>query len=68
MVYINIKVSGMSCSHCARRIEEAIRGVSGVKEVKVELESGRVWVGASDGVKKEDVVRAVEQAGYRVDE
>jgi copper chaperone CopZ len=31
-----IGIEGMSCDHCARRVENALRGVAGVKDVRVD--------------------------------
>jgi Cu+-exporting ATPase len=30
-----IGVTGMTCDHCARRVEKALRGVDGVSDVRV---------------------------------
>jgi len=60
-----ITVGGMTCAACVRRVEEAIRSVSGVKEVSVNLASSRAvifhnprWGGL------EELSRAVSGSGY----
>lgn len=56
-------VEGMSCSHCAARVENAIAAVEGVEAVDVSLREGKVCVeGTADSA---DVVRAVERIGFR---
>jgi copper ion binding protein len=39
-----IQVSGMTCEHCAKRVEKALSAVAGVREVTVDLPGGRAEV------------------------
>lgn len=32
----DIGIEGMTCDHCVRRVEKALRGVNGVTEVRVD--------------------------------
>lgn len=34
-----IGIAGMTCDHCVRKVESALRGVNGVKEVHVDLQA-----------------------------
>lgn len=34
-----VKLSGMSCEHCASRVKEALSKLDGVRSVKVDLEN-----------------------------
>jgi copper chaperone CopZ len=57
-----ISVEGMSCEHCERSVEEALRGVGGVTDASADREAGRARVeGDADAAA---LVRAVEDAGY----
>ncbi len=58
-----LSVQGMSCMHCAARVEKALLAVKGVKSAKVDLESGSVSV-VSLGTERAVLVRAVTDAGY----
>ena len=58
-------VYGMNCNHCKANVEKAIRSVSGVESVSIDLQSGVVTV-VGDGVADEDVRNAVESIGYSV--
>ena len=61
------KVEGMSCVNCARTIEIALKKKEGVKNVEVSFELGRVKVEFDEGrVEEEDIVRTIENLGYRV--
>ncbi|HEX4108382.1 MAG TPA: heavy-metal-associated domain-containing protein [Solirubrobacteraceae bacterium] len=57
------EVSGMTCAHCVAAVTEEVSAVPGVREVQVDLETGRVAVRGQDA--DEDAVRAaVLRAGY----
>ncbi len=59
-------VTGMTCGHCVAAVQEEISRISGVRDVEVDLASGRVAV-RSDAALDADAVRAaVEEAGYEV--
>lgn len=59
-------VTGMTCGHCARSVEEEIRGLGGVTGVTVEVATGAVTVSSSEDLSVADVRGAVEEAGYRL--
>ena len=62
-----IKVSGMSCAHCVARVEKALKDVDGVKEVKVDLETGTATVKYnSKKVEPSKLEEAIKEAGYDV--
>jgi copper chaperone len=57
-------VAGMTCGHCVQAVTEELIRLPGVRDVRVDLNSGRVTV-ESDGMVPLDEVRAaVDQAGY----
>ena len=62
----SFKVGGMMCPKCREHVEKALAGVSGVKEVKVDLDSGMVEVIAKGNVTEEALKKAVVDAGYKV--
>lgn len=57
------KVAGMDCAACARKVENAVRQVSGVNQVQVLFATGKLVVD-SDGDLRQQVERAVQKAGY----
>lgn len=63
---INLSLSGMSCSSCALLIEAALKKVPGVTSANVNFAAEKASV-VFDGsqVKNEDLVIAVEKAGYK---
>ena len=57
-------VSGMSCAACSAHVEKAACSVAGVSSAVVNLLSGSVMVSMSDDVSFQDIITAVEKAGY----
>lgn len=60
-----VKISGMRCERCARRISEAIDKIEGAA-AKVSFRDGTAEVSCDRPVKGEAIIRAVEDAGYKV--
>lgn len=62
-----LKVEGMSCKHCAASVTSALEAVAGVKKAVVDLEGKSAAVTAKDSVKREDLVAAVNAAGFKAE-
>jgi copper chaperone len=58
-------VDGMSCGHCRAAITDAVRRVSGVGGVEVDLDRGTVTVRGAD-VDDGAVRSAIDGAGYEL--
>jgi Cu+-exporting ATPase len=64
---ITLTVQGMTCASCANRVERALKKVSGVKEVNVNLASKKATVEFNtDELGVNDLIDAVSEAGYEV--
>ena len=61
-----LKVSGMACGHCAARVEQAVAAIRGAT-AKVDLASATVTIEAPEKVTREQLVDAIEKAGYKVE-
>jgi copper chaperone len=59
-------VSGMHCHHCATSITEEVSAVSGVTDVKVDVDSGQLIVVSASEIPFESIEAAVDEAGYSV--
>lgn len=59
-----IEVEGMMCMHCAKRVEDACKSVTGVEGAKVSLDDKNVTVTSNGEIDKEAVVKAIIEAGY----
>jgi copper chaperone CopZ len=62
-----IKITGMSCKHCAAAVTKAVNSVAGAKNAKVDLEAGTVTFNC-DTAKLDfsKIVSAVSEAGFAV--
>lgn len=64
-VNIQIKVEGMSCMHCAKRVEDALKSVKGVKKARVDLTEKTASVDYVESkVSRDELVKAVCDAGF----
>lgn len=65
MVELILHIEGMSCSHCLNAVRQAIGGLSGVEVESVQI--GRAQLRYDPAVASaEQVIAAIEEAGYRV--
>lgn len=59
-------VEGMSCMHCVKHVEDALKEIKGVSDVKVDLKGKNALVDMDESVTDEQLKSAVEDAGYDV--
>ena len=61
-----LRVSGMSCQHCVTTIEKGLRGLDGVKEVKIDLEAKEVKILYDETRTDLDKIKAkIKELGYK---
>ena len=60
-------VNGMMCMKCVAHVEGALKGVKGVKEVNVSLDSKTVTVKCVETVEPDALKKAVSEAGYEAE-
>ncbi|MER2088319.1 MAG: copper chaperone CopZ [Sporosarcina sp.] len=62
-----LNVAGMTCGHCVKAVEESVGKLSGVENVKVDLESSSVEIDyLSDKVDLKQIKDTIEDQGYDV--
>jgi Cu+-exporting ATPase len=61
---LRLAVGGMTCASCVARVEKALAKVPGVQAVAVNLAAEQAEVTVRPDVDPQDLVRAVERAGY----
>lgn len=64
---IAMRISGMTCAHCQKRVLAALQEIEGVLAAEVNLEAGTAWVDMVPEVSPEQLRDAVEDWGYRVE-
>ncbi|MCD2146994.1 heavy-metal-associated domain-containing protein [Gordonia paraffinivorans] len=57
-------VTGMTCGHCAASVREEIEEIAGVTSVDVSVETGAVRVVSEHEIPREEIEKAVTEAGY----
>jgi len=57
------KVEGMTCNHCVMHVENTIKEVAGVEKVEVSLNEKTAVI--SGDFSEQDVISAINQAGYK---
>ena len=67
MTKANLKIQGMTCNHCAMRVQKAIKGVAGVQDALVDLGKAEAVVTFDEAKVNTDALStAVVDAGYKV--
>ena len=61
----SIKVSGMSCEHCANAVRAEVGKLPGVTEVDVDVAAGTVRISAEHMPGDTALRGAIEEAGYQ---
>lgn len=61
-----LKIQGMSCGHCERRVKNALEEIEGVQVIQVSASEDQAQV--ETNVEDTVLIAAVEEAGYTVTE
>ena len=61
-----IHIVGMTCQHCVTAVEGALGRVDGVRDIKVDLDSGTASFSEEKPVDMTAVRQAISDAGYKV--
>lgn len=59
-------IDGMSCMHCAAKVEKALAALNGVSVVKVDLNGKRAIVKLKKEIDNATLKATVEDLGYTV--
>jgi copper ion binding protein len=62
-----ILISGMTCGHCVKRVENALFEVDGVHSVAVSLEDKKATIDADDKIEDQLIKDAIDDIGYTVE-
>lgn len=63
-----IKIDGMSCEHCSKKVEMALKGIKEVKSAKVDLTEKKAEVILKENIDENILKSVVEDLGYEVKE
>ncbi|MGV7209242.1 heavy metal translocating P-type ATPase [Oxalobacteraceae bacterium A2-2] len=62
---LSVKIAGMTCASCVRRVERVLARVPGVEQVSVNLATEQARLESSGPLDFAAVAQAVEKAGYQ---
>lgn len=60
-----INVDGMSCAHCAKKVQQSIKNIENVKEVKVDLDKKKVIIISTKQLDINNVKKVIEDLDYK---
>ncbi|MET2042437.1 copper chaperone CopZ [Enterococcus faecium] len=61
-------IEGMSCNHCAARVEETVSALDGVQKVKVNLKKANGTVKFDETkVQSKKICQAINGSGYKAE-
>jgi copper chaperone len=67
MEKITFNVEGMSCEHCVKAVTEAVSGLAGTGNVKVDLKAATASLEFdSSKTGLNEIKAAIEEAGYKI--
>ena len=61
---VTLRIGGMTCASCVRRVERALNRVEGVDEASVNFASSTARVSLGGAIAPDELMAAVERAGY----
>lgn len=59
-------IEGMSCGHCVKHVEEALKEIDGITSVVVSLEDKNAIIEGSSDVEEGKLKEALDDAGYEL--
>jgi copper chaperone CopZ len=63
---IELKVTGMTCSHCEMTVKKALESINGVKKAKVNRNKNNALVTFKSNIEIDinELIKAVSDSGY----
>lgn len=68
MKKIILKVEGMECGGCEKRIQNTVKTIDRVQEVVASHENGTVSIMVEEGVNENTIKEKIEEIGFKVKE
>ena len=64
---MNIKVIGMKCEHCKKRVEKALSNLEDIEKVHVDLKTGNVKISSKKEIPLSKLQEVIEDIGYEIE-
>ena len=68
MAEINLKVNGMHCEGCEKRIKNALSEIDGVSEVVASYVEGTVKIKINKDIDIQEIKEIIDDLGFEVEE
>lgn len=63
---VELRIAGMTCSHCEMSVTKELAKLAGAKDIVVTATAGTAHLSVDDQVTTEQILEAVEEAGYKL--
>lgn len=61
-----LKIEGMSCKHCSKRVEDSLLSLNGIKKVKVNLENKEAIITLEHLIDDVQIKEKIEDLGFKL--
>lgn len=61
-----IKIEGMSCGHCEKRVKNALENLGGIEIIEISASKDQAKLKLSDSITVDQVKETIEDVGYDV--
>lgn len=63
---IIVKVLGMSCEHCSKKVENALISIDGITKIKVDLKKQEVTILSNHKIDNNVIIDKINSLEYQV--
>lgn len=63
-----LKIEGMSCKYCSKRVEDSLLSLNGIKKVKVNLENKEAIITLEHLIDDVQIKEKIEDLGFKLSE
>ncbi len=63
---IIIKIDGMSCSHCAKKVSDSLSSIKDISKVKVDVQEKQATITVIKDIEDKLLKETIENLGYKV--
>lgn len=61
-----LRIEGMSCKHCSKRVEDSLLSLNGIKKVKVNLENKEAIITLDQLIDAATLKEKIEELGFKL--
>ncbi len=62
-----IKVNGMKCEHCKKRVQAALSSIEGITSTNINLKTGIVKIKSPKEIPFSTLEKVIQEAGYEIE-